>query len=87
MPTSPTRRSCRAQAAPQFPLNLMRTLRRGTVQVRFTVLADGSVSEPEVLSSTNARLNPAAVSAISQWRFQPIARAQTGAVELGFNLD
>jgi outer membrane biosynthesis protein TonB len=39
------------------------------------------------MSSTNARLNAAAVAAIGQWRFQPIPRGQTGAVELGFNLD
>ena len=76
-----------AQSAPQFPLNLMRTLRKGSVQVRFTVQADGSVAEPEVLSTTNVRLNAAAMAAIGQWRFQPISRAQTGAVELGFNLD
>ena len=76
-----------AQPAPQFPINVMRTLRRGTVQVRFNVLTDGSVGNLEVLNTTNARLNAAALEAIGQWRFQPLSKMQTGAVEVGFNLE
>ncbi len=76
-----------AQPAPQFPINVMRTLRRGTVQVRFNVLTDGNVANLEVLNTTNARLNAAALEAIGQWRFQPLSKMQTGAVEVGFNLD
>jgi len=76
-----------AQPAPQFPINMMRTLRRGTVQVRFSVMTDGSVADIEVLNTTSPRLNAAALSAIGQWRFQPISKVQTGAVEVGFNLD
>ena len=76
-----------AQPAPQFPVNVMRTLRRGTVQVQFSVLTDGSVANLEVLKTTSARLNAAALEAVGQWRFQPVARVQTGAVEVGFDLD
>ena len=76
-----------SQAAPQFPVNMMRALRRGTVQVQFNVLTDGSVANLEVLKTTNARLNAAALEAIGQWRFQPVSKVQTGAVEVGFNLD
>ena len=76
-----------AQPAPQFPINVMRTLRRGTVQVRFSVQTDGSVADIEVLNTTSPRLNAAALAAIGQWRFQPVAKMQTGAVEVGFNLD
>jgi len=76
-----------AQPAPQFPLNVMRTLRRGTVQVQFNVLTDGSVANLEVLKTTNARINAAALEAIGQWRFQPVSKVQTGAVEVGFNLE
>jgi len=76
-----------AQPAPQFPANVMRTLRRGTVQVRFSVQTDGSVANLEVLNTTSPRLNAAALEAIGQWRFQPVSRVQTGAVEVGFNLE
>jgi TonB family protein len=76
-----------AQPAPQFPANVMRTLRRGTVQVRFNVMTDGSVSNLEVLHTTSARLNAAALEAVAQWRFQPVSKMQTGAVEVGFDLE
>jgi TonB family protein len=76
-----------AQPAPEFPINVMRTLRRGTVQVRFSVMTDGSVADLEVLNTTSPRLNAAALAGIAQWRFQPVSKVQTGAVEVGFNLD
>ena len=76
-----------AQPAPQFPVNVMRTLRRGTVQVQFSVLTDGTVGNLEVLKTTSPRLNAAALEAVGQWRFQPVAKVQTGAVEVGFNLE
>ena len=76
-----------AQPAPQFPVNVMRALRRGMVQVQFNVLTDGSVANLEVLKTTSARINAAALEAIGQWRFQPVSKLQTGAVEVGFNLD
>lgn len=76
-----------AQPPPQFPVNVMRTLRRGTVQVQFSVLTDGTVANLEVLKTTSPRLNAAALEAVGQWRFQPVAKVQTGAVEVGFNLE
>jgi TonB family protein len=75
------------QPAPQFPVNAMRTLRRGTVQVQFSVMTDGSVANLEVLKTTSPRLNAAALEAVGQWRFQPVAKTQTGAVEVGFDLE
>ena len=75
------------RADPQFPPNLLRTLRKGQVQVRFTVLPDGSVAEPTVVSTSNARLNQAAMTAVAQWRFAPLRKSQSGVVDLGFNLD
>jgi TonB family protein len=76
-----------SQPAPQFPVNIMRTLRRGTVQVQFNVLPDGSVANVEVLKTSSARLNAAALEAVGQWRFRPVAKMQTGAVEVGFDLE
>ena len=72
------------QFEPKFPINLVRTLRSGQVQVRFTVLTDGSVVEPAVVTSSNPRLNPAALAAVSQWRFAPVRKPQQGIVDLGF---
>jgi len=74
-----------SQTEPKFPINLIRSLRTGQVQVKFTVLPDGSVAEPEVLSSSNPRLNPPALAAVAQWRFAPLRKPQHGVVDLGFN--
>jgi TonB family protein len=74
-----------SQTEPKFPINLIRSLRAGQVQVKFTVLPDGSVAEPEVLSSSHPRLNPPALAAVAQWRFAPLRKPQRGVVELGFN--
>jgi len=74
-----------SQEEPKFPVNLVRTLRTGLVQVKFTVLPDGSVAEPAVISTSNARLNPSALAAVAQWRFAPVRKPQQGVVELGFN--
>ena len=76
-----------SQTEPKFPISLIRSLRTGQVQVKFTVLPDGSVAEPEVLSSSNPRLNPPALAAVAQWRFAPLRKPQHGVVDLGFNND
>jgi len=75
------------KSAPEFPPNLMRQLRKGAVQVGFTVKPDGSVSDARAVSSSHPRLVAAAVATVAQWRFQPLRQAQDAMVELGFNLD
>ena len=75
------------RAEPQFPANVLRTLRKGAVQLRFTVLPDGSVADAAVVTSTNARLNPSALAAIAKWRFAPLRKPQEALVALGFDLD
>lgn len=75
------------QAEPDFPASVMRQLRKGLVQVRFDVQADGTVARAEVVKTTHRRLNDTAIAAVSQWRFQPVRKAQSAVVELGFNLD
>jgi len=65
----------------------MRLLHKGSVQVRFEVKPDGTVGRTEVVKTSSARLNQAAVAAVAQWRFMPVRHAQTGIVDLGFNLD
>ncbi|HEX6704856.1 MAG TPA: TonB family protein [Albitalea sp.] len=76
-----------AKADPEFPASLMRSLRKGMVQVSFVVQPDGSVAKAAVVSATNARLGPTALATVAQWRFQPVPHPQQAVVDLGFNLD
>jgi protein TonB len=76
-----------ARAEPQFPQNLLRSLRKGQVQVQFTVLPDGSVDTPIVLASSSPRLNSSVLAAVTQWRFAPLTKAQSAVVEVGFDIE
>src|ERR1700712_2229016 len=76
-----------ASADPQFPMNTMRRLRKGEVEVRFEVTPDGIVDVVTVTKTTAPALNNAAVEAVKQWRFKPTPRGHTAAVALAFNLD
>ena len=70
------------RAEPEFSANLLRTLRKGAVQLRFTVMPDGSVTDPAVVTSTHARLNPSAPAAIAQWRSSPLRKPLAGLIAL-----
>jgi TonB family protein len=72
---------------PEFPGSLMRQLRKGVVQVSFTVEPDGSVTQAHAVSTTHPRLSPVAIATVMQWRFQPLHHAQQAVVDVGFNLD
>lgn len=76
-----------AQPAPEFPTAVVQSLRRGSVRVHFNVLPDGKVAAVDVVSSSNPRLNPAALAAVAQWRFQPVTRVQPAQVDLAFSID
>jgi TonB family protein len=72
---------------PEFSPKLMHSLRKGSVQVSFTVKPDGTVGQAQAVSSTHPKLKDTAVATVSQWRFKPLQHAQQGVVELGFNVD
>jgi TonB family protein len=74
------------QVDPQFPRFLIERLEKGAVQVRFEVQPDGSVAGTQVVKSSHPRLNDAAMQAVAQWRFKPLHHAQSGVVELKFDL-
>jgi TonB family protein len=76
-----------ARGEPQFPQNLLRSLRKGQVQVQFTVLPDGTVDAPTVLASSSPRLNASVLAAVTQWRFAPLTKAQSAVVEVGFDIE
>lgn len=75
------------QVPPSFPRAVMLDMRKGSVQVRFKVQADGTVAEPAVLKSTHPRLNKPVLAAVGQWKFKPVREPREAAVELGFDLD
>jgi len=75
------------KSEPDFPGALMRTLRKGQVQVAFTVQRDGTVSDAHSVTSTHPRLASSAIATVAQWKFQPVRHPQQAVVELGFNLD
>jgi TonB family protein len=75
------------RSEPQWDAALMGALRRGRVEVRFSVASDGRLTLAEVIASTDARLDGAALAAMRQWRFAPMSAARTASVEFGFDLD
>lgn len=75
------------QVPPSFPRAVMLDMRKGSVQVRFKVQADGTVADPAVLKSTHPRLNKPVLTAVGQWKFKPVREPREAAVELGFDLD
>lgn len=72
---------------PRFPSALMRQLRKGTVQVAFTVQPDGTVTGARAVTSTHPRLSSSAVMTVQEWKFKPIRQAKQAVVDLGFDLD
>lgn len=72
---------------PEFPASVMRKLRKGTVQVRFEVQADGTVANASIVQTTHRSLNDAAIEAVTGWRFQPVRSPRGAVVDLGFDLD
>ena len=74
-------------ADPQFPMNTMRRLRKGEVEVRFEVGPDGQVEVVSVVRSTSASLNSYALDAVRQWQFKPTPHGHTAVVDLAFDLD
>lgn len=73
---------------PQWPADLMNRLRRGRVELRFTVAPDGQLASASVAASSNAALEAAALAALrGGWHFAPTPTARSARVEFGFDLD
>jgi len=75
------------RADPEWDEDVMRTLRRGRVVVRFNVAEDGYLSRIQIVESSNSRLTGPVMGALMQWRFEPIAEPRVATVEFGFDLD
>jgi protein TonB len=78
--------------APKYPRNAMRRNITGSVDVRFTVAADGTVSAVEVIESTPGSVfDEAAKDAVAKWLFEPVledgvAVEKRSAVRMAFDL-
>ena len=72
--------------APVLPPSLQATLGSGSrkVMVRFTVEANGTVSQAEAAPGVPRRFVRPATEAVLQWRFAPLAQARTVDVEIDF---
>lgn len=62
------------QAMPQYPPDLRKLNRQGTVHVVFTVDVSGRVVGPKVDKSSDPAFERPALEAVSQWRFEPGTR-------------
>lgn len=60
------------QIEPQYPREALTNCVGGVVELRFTVLEDGSVENPTVVSANPPRMfNRSALRAILRWKFKP----------------
>lgn len=76
------------QVTPTIPRQLeQQGFTKGFVQVRFTVAPDGTVIQAQSIKSSHGRLAAAAIEAVKQWRFAPIAKPREAAVEVAFSSD
>ena len=72
---------------PRLSAVLMREQPHGTVRVLFQIQPDGSVSDANVVSSTNRSLNRATVDAVKGWKFQPVDEILSVETELVYKFD
>ncbi len=72
---------------PEWDDELLRTLRKGRVVVRFHVAEDGYLSRMQIVESTHSKLTGPAMAAVMQWRFEPLAEPRTATVEFGFDTE
>ena len=78
-----------SQPGPRYPQAAQRAGATGSVQVEFTVAADGSVTGARVVSSDTPRqyqreFEREALAAVKRWRFQPIGQATTSRRTIAF---
>lgn len=72
---------------PEYPRSWLVQQRNGSVLVNFRVKTDGTVENAEALRSPDRKVAAAALAAVKQWRFEPIARPKQVSVEIGFQVE
>jgi len=75
------------RVAPRYPRRAFQRRIEGSVTLSFTVQPDGSVADPVVKTAKPRRgiFDEAAIRAVSQWKFKPIASATQSSVTLVFS--
>lgn len=61
------------QTEPEFPEADRKAHRQGTVLVRAIVGTDGRVHDPRIVRSLDRKFDQQALTAVSQWTFDPVA--------------
>ena len=84
----PVRREYKAsyRVEPVFPRQAQRDGISGTVVARVHVAPNGSVTQVQIMSSTNRIFDREVIRALSQWRFNPEPVGFIGEYEIVFNL-
>lgn len=79
-------RTVLVKKVPRFPRGVNKS---AEIKIRFTVLADGTVSSMVPLQKADPRLERAAMDALAQWRFNPLGdkeKVMVGVIPLSFRL-
>jgi protein TonB len=73
--------------APDYPRGAERRGVEGSVTIRYTVAADGTVTEAEVVQATpEGVFDRAALNAVESWRYEPAASQTAHTRDLDFRL-
>ncbi len=72
---------------PEYPRSWLVQQRNGSVLVSFTVKPDGTVDDAQALRSPDRKVAAAALAAVKQWRFEPVAKPKQVSVEIGFQVE
>jgi TonB family protein len=72
---------------PRLSAALLREHPKGVVKVHFDIQPDGSVSQVQVMASTNRSLNRPSVDAVQKWKFEPVDAVLTVETELVYKFD
>ncbi len=69
---------------PKYPEDLAKN---GTVMLKFSVMANGSVSEITIVKKSDPVFENISINALSQWRFNMSDKKNTGIITFSFKLD
>ncbi|MFZ6689144.1 energy transducer TonB [Undibacterium sp. SXout11W] len=78
-----------ASSQPKYPTTAARAgITEGKVSARIHIETDGKVSQVEILNARPKRyFEQEVIATVSQWKYAPIAKAQTTVLEFTFKLD
>nr|WP_255610954.1 TonB family protein [Lysobacter sp. ESA13C] len=76
-----------ADASPRYPLPALNRKIEGSVEISFTILPDGRVGAPRLVSSEPAGVfDAAALAAVARLRFEASGQSHTARRTLNFRL-